>query len=58
MGAYRDRIYSNMWRVPDDIYPQALADLESWAEQAFPDLNAPMTSRDYISLTAAYSWAS
>lgn len=58
MRAYRDRIYSNMWRVPDDIYYQALADLEAWANGEFPDPNVPMTSRDYILLTAAYNWAS
>jgi hypothetical protein len=58
MGAYRDRIYSNMWRVPDDIYPQALADLESWAEQEFPNMGHELTSRQEISLTAAYGWAS
>jgi hypothetical protein len=57
MGAYRDRIYSNMWRVPDDIYPQALADLESWAVGEFSDQNQPMTSQDNITLTAAYHWA-
>ena len=54
MQAYRDRIYSHMWRVPDDIYPQALADLETWAAQAFPDPNVPITSQDNITLTAAY----
>lgn len=58
MGSYRDRIYSNMWRVPNDIYPQALADLEDWAAQEFPDPNQPVTSQDTITLTAAYHWAS
>ncbi|MGG6242841.1 class I SAM-dependent methyltransferase [Nodosilinea sp. AN01ver1] len=57
MRAYRDRIYSNMWRVPDDIYPRALADLEAWAAQEFPDPNQPIASQDNISLTAAYHWA-
>lgn len=57
MRAYRDRIYSNMWRVPDDIYHQALADLEAWAEQAFPNPDVPVTSQDNITLTAAYDWA-
>ncbi|MBW4462459.1 MAG: class I SAM-dependent methyltransferase [Nodosilinea sp. WJT8-NPBG4] len=58
MRAYRDRIYSNMWRVPNDIYPQALADLEDWAAQEFPNTDVPMTSQDNITLTAAYHWAS
>lgn len=58
MRAYRDRIYSNMWRVPDDIYPQALADLETWVAQEFPNPNQPITSQDNITLTAAYHWAS
>ena len=57
MGAYRGRIYSHMWRVPDDIYPQALADLETWAAGEFPDPNQAMTSQDVIRLTAAYYWA-
>ncbi|MBD1914711.1 MULTISPECIES: class I SAM-dependent methyltransferase [Cyanophyceae] len=57
MRVYRDRIYSNMWRVPDNIYPQALADLEDWAVQEFPDPNQPITSQDTITLTAAYHWA-
>lgn len=39
MRAYRDRIYSNMWRVPNDIYPRALADLEAWVAGEFPDHN-------------------
>ncbi|TVQ09598.1 MAG: SAM-dependent methyltransferase [Leptolyngbya sp. DLM2.Bin27] len=54
---YRDRIYSHMWRVPDDIYPRALADLESWVEEEFPDPTMAMTSQDTITLTAAYNWA-
>jgi ubiquinone/menaquinone biosynthesis C-methylase UbiE len=58
MRAYRDRIYSNMWRVPDNIYPQALADLEEWVAQEFPDPGVPMTSQDMIKLTAAYGWVS
>ncbi|MBW4462142.1 MAG: class I SAM-dependent methyltransferase [Nodosilinea sp. WJT8-NPBG4] len=58
MRAYRDRVYSNMWRVPNDIYPQALADLEDWVAQEFPDPNQPVTSQDTITLTAAYHWAS
>ncbi len=57
MRAYRDRIYSHMWRVPDDVYPQALADLEAWAKQEFSDPDVLMTSQDNISLTAAYHWA-
>jgi SAM-dependent methyltransferase len=56
MGAYRGRIYSHMWRVPDDIYPQALAELEAWVAQEFPDPDMPMTSQDMITLTAAYGW--
>lgn len=58
MRAYRDRIYSHMWRVPDDIYHQALADLEAWAAGEFSDPNLPIASQDNISLTAAYHWAS
>lgn len=58
MRAYRDRIYSNMWRVPDDIYHQALTDLEDWAAREFSDPNLPLTSQDTITLTAAYHWAS
>ena len=57
MGAYRGRIYSHMWRVPDDIYHRALADLESWAAEAFPDSSQVITSQENITLTAAYGWA-
>jgi ubiquinone/menaquinone biosynthesis C-methylase UbiE len=56
LQTYRDRIYSNMWRVPDDIYPRALADLEAWAVEEFPDPNLPMTAQDTITITAAYRW--
>lgn len=58
MGAYRGRLYSNMWRVPDDIYHRALSELETWAAEVFPDPNQAMISQDIISLTAAYHWAS
>ena len=57
MKAYRGRIYSHMWRVPDDIYHQALADLEAWAAGEFPDPSLTITSQDTIDLTAAYHWA-
>jgi SAM-dependent methyltransferase len=56
MAAYRGRIYSHMWRVPDDIYPQALADLEAWAVEVYPDSSQVVTSQDNITLTAAYGW--
>ncbi|MBD2110863.1 MULTISPECIES: class I SAM-dependent methyltransferase [Cyanophyceae] len=58
MRAYRDRIYSNMWRVPNNIYPRALADLEAWTAQEFSDPDVLMTSQDTITLTAAYYWQS
>lgn len=57
MGTYRGRTYSNMWRVPDDIYHLALSELETWAAEVFPDPNQAMISQDIISLTAAYHWA-
>lgn len=56
MGAYRGRIYSHMWRVPDDIYHQALANLEAWAAEAFPEPSQVITSQDNITLTVAYGW--
>ncbi len=57
MRAYRDRIYSHMWRVPDETYHQALADLRHWVEHEFPDPTLTLTSQDTLTLTAAYDWA-
>ncbi|WP_017301992.1 class I SAM-dependent methyltransferase [Nodosilinea nodulosa] len=56
MKAYRDRIYSHMWRVPDDIYHRAMVELEAWVAGEFPDPNQPVTSQDNITITAAYHW--
>lgn len=44
LQAYEDRIYSNMWRVPDDIYPSALGDLRTWATQRFESLEVEVCS--------------
>ena len=57
LQAYQDRIYSNMWRVPDDIYPSALGDLRTWAMERFESLEVEIESRYTVTLTAAHGWA-
>lgn len=56
LQTYCDRIYSNLWRVPDDIYPQALAGLQEWVQQHFPDRNQTIVSGYEVTLTAAHGW--
>lgn len=57
LQTYQHRIYSNLWRVPDNIYPQALSDLQNWAAQQFQSLEVKIESRRSVRLTAAYNWA-
>jgi hypothetical protein len=57
LQAYEDRIYSNMWRVPDDIYPSAFVDLQTWAMEQFKSLEVEIESRYSVTLTAASGWA-
>lgn len=56
LQTYQERICSRLWRVPDDIYPQALRDLQTWAEQQFGSLTTPIDLCDVVTLTAARGW--
>lgn len=53
LQAYRDRIYSNLWRIPDDVFYQALSELETWIADSYPDPNFTIESSSPISISAA-----
>lgn len=57
LQSYQKRIYSNLWRVPDEIYPRALTDLQTWVQQQFPDPAVELNAEYEVTLTAAYSWS-
>ncbi|HHP7243552.1 MAG TPA: hypothetical protein ACFE0H_02570 [Elainellaceae cyanobacterium] len=57
LKTYQDRIYSSQWRVPDNIYPQALSDLQTWVEQRFESTDAQIESQYTVTLTATYDWS-
>ena len=53
LQAYRDRIYSNLWRIPDDVFHQALLELAAWIADTYPDPNVTIESSSPISISAA-----
>ncbi|MEB3358316.1 MAG: class I SAM-dependent methyltransferase [Synechococcales bacterium] len=53
LQTYRDRIYSSLWRIPDDIFYQALPELEAWVADTFPDPTVEIESSYALTLTAA-----
>lgn len=50
---YRNRIYSNLWRIPDDIFHQALPELEAWATDTYPDPTVSLELISPVTISAA-----
>ncbi|MEB3213921.1 MAG: hypothetical protein VKL39_21415 [Leptolyngbyaceae bacterium] len=48
-----DRIYSALWRIPDDIFHQALPELEAQVAEMYPDLTTIIEISSPVSISAA-----
>jgi hypothetical protein len=46
------RVFSYQWRLPDEVWQEAVTRLRAEVEDGVPDLEAPHTSRHSFTLTA------
>ncbi|MBD2255944.1 class I SAM-dependent methyltransferase [Pseudanabaena sp. FACHB-2040] len=53
LQTYCDRIYSNLWQIPEPIFTPAIEDLKTWVQQTYPDLNERFESSYEVTVTAA-----
>ena len=54
---FENQLYSRCWQVPDDIFPRAIQDLRTWAQQYFSNLNAPLSDTAQFKLLVVRDWA-
>lgn len=55
---YERRAFSRLWRVPDAVYPRAVADLRAWALARYGSEDAPLVRVSRFVIVAARHWAS
>ncbi|MDP9380845.1 MAG: class I SAM-dependent methyltransferase [Chloroflexota bacterium] len=58
MDLYERRVYSRFWRLPDDVFSDAVADLKEWSARRYPSEGFALSGESVFVLTVARHWAS
>ncbi|NJR66032.1 MAG: hypothetical protein HC772_13075 [Leptolyngbyaceae cyanobacterium CRU_2_3] len=53
---YEQKAYSLCWKVPDDIYPQAIQDLKEWCQATYQSEDHILLSESQFEITVIRSW--
>jgi ubiquinone/menaquinone biosynthesis C-methylase UbiE len=54
---YANRTHSSDWRIPDEVFGDAIRDLREWADEGYPSAETPLADEITLSLTVARGWA-
>jgi len=57
LGSYANRTHSPDWRVPEEVFGNAMEELRAWAAERYPSEETPLVDEITMEITAANRWA-